>query len=258
MSAKDEPDAAMSQACAPADTVSYGPDAAQVYDVRLPAEVGDGVPSVVVIHGGFWRACYDRSHAAAQAQGFAERGHPTAVLEYRRTGMPGGGYPGTLDDIRIGLAAVVADGRFPEPRVVVGHSAGGQLAVWALSELPGFAGAVSLAGCVDLGLVAELNLGDGALAEFIGGSPEEFPERYTDADPSRRLPTPVPVVLIHGDDDDEVPWSVSGSYAAKAARAGSPVKLVRVPGVGHYELIDPTNLVLGVVVENLGWLASRG
>ena len=71
----------------PTRTTAYGSDPAQVYDVRLPAGTAADV-TVVVVHGGFWRERFDRSHAGCQAQAFADAGYPVAVLEYRRTGMP--------------------------------------------------------------------------------------------------------------------------------------------------------------------------
>ncbi|WP_341728634.1 alpha/beta fold hydrolase [Brooklawnia sp.] len=244
--------------------VGYGPDPAQVYDVRLPAaqmqSMGRRLPTVVVIHGGFWRGIWDRSHAAGQAQRFADTGHPTAVMEYRRMGMPGGGYPGTLEDLRAGLAAIIADPRFPEPRVLVGHSAGGQLALYALETCDGVAGAVVLGGCVDLGLAVERNLGNGAALDFLGGGPVQLPERYADADPAARLPSAGRVVLIHGIEDDEVPLAISESYLAKAIAAGSQVSLVRLPGVGHYELIDPDDAAFEPVlaaVDGFGDLECR-
>lgn len=75
-------------------TTAYGPDPAQVYDVRLPTRAPRG-STVAVIHGGFWRAEFDRKHATSQAQAFADNGFHVAVMEYRRVGMAGGGWPGT-------------------------------------------------------------------------------------------------------------------------------------------------------------------
>ncbi len=122
----------------PTRTTAYGSDPAQLYDVRLPAGPGADV-TVVVVHGGFWRERFDRSHAGCQAQAFADAGYPVAVLEYRRTGMPGGGWPGTTEDVAAGVAAVLGDPGLPERAVLVGHSAGGHLVVWAASQ-PGVAG----------------------------------------------------------------------------------------------------------------------
>lgn len=230
----------------PACTTAYGKDPAQVYDVRLPAGM-PGAPAprvrgtVVVVHGGFWRASFDRSHAASQAQGFADRGFHVAVIEYRRVGMAGGGYPGTLDDVAAALSAVRRDERLPDPAVLVGHSAGGQLALWAAAQpwCAHLGGVVSLAGCVDLTLTARLDLGAGAAQAFLGGGPDQVPERYARADPALLVPPRAPVHLVHGSDDVVVLPEVARSYQAAAARAGSSVTLEVLADVGHFELIDP-------------------
>jgi acetyl esterase/lipase len=230
------------RAPAPARTTAYGPDPAQVYDVRLPRGAQRRV-GVVVVHGGFWRAEYDRAHAGSQAQAFAEAGYPTAVLEYRRTGMPGGGWPGTGEDIAAGVAAVRADPHLPDRLVLVGHSAGGHLAVWAASQpwAHGLAGAVGLAGVVDLRLAADLGLGSGAVDAFMGATPARAPEAYAAADPATLRPA-VPVVLVHGRDDDTVPLGVSESYLERQGGRGdahAEVRLRAVEGCGHFGLIDP-------------------
>lgn len=255
-----EPDVDQTGVPGPAETVPYGRDDAQVYDVRLPGPGTTVRPSVVLIHGGFWRERYDREHVAAMAQSLAEVGHPTAVLEYRRTGTPASRHRTILDDIQQGFSVAAADSRLPPPRIVVGHSAGGQLALW-LAAQPDAASRmtalVSLAGCVDLGLGAQLGLGGGAVPGFLGGTLTDVPEVYADADPVRLLPCGVPTVLIHGDADPEVPLEVSESYLAHARRAGSEASLVRLPGVGHYELINPAAVAFTAVLEGIDRVAGR-
>jgi acetyl esterase/lipase len=227
---------------APARTVHYGQDETQVYDLRLP---GQGAPprpvSVVVVHGGFWRPGYDRTHAGAQAQAFADAGFPTAVVEYRRPGLPGpsnGGWPATLDDIAAAVAAIRADPALPTPLVLVGHSAGGQLVAWAAAQAwaHGLRGVVSLAGVLDLDHGARTGVGGDAIATFLGGTPEEAPEAYAAADPVRLAPG-IPVVVVHARDDGDVPFELSERYAA--AHHGPSVRLVPVGDGGHYGLIDP-------------------
>lgn len=242
----------------PASTTAYGTDPAQVYDVRLPVGPPLG-PSVVVIHGGFWREEVDRDHAAAEAQAFADAGHPTAVIEYRRSGMPGGGFPGTFEDVRAALAAVAADPRLPGSLLGVGHSAGGHLAVWAASQpdTP-LMGVVSLAGCVDLGSTARLHLGDDAAQLFMGGDPDEVPERYAVADPALLVPARVPVLIVHGTEDDRVPVEIAHSYAELAAVAGSPAIVEVLPGVGHFELIDPEDEAFVTVLEAVNAFPGHG
>lgn len=238
----------------PTDTVAYGSDPSQVYDVRLPA--GRARPgSVVVVHGGFWRAAYDRAHAGPQAQALAEAGWPVAVVEYRRAGMPGGGWPGTADDVAAAVRAVRADPRLPRPHVLLGHSAGGQLVTWAAAQpwAAGLAGVVSLAGLVDLPLASRLGLGAGAVDAFLGGTPAQVPGTFAAADPAGLAPG-IPVVLLHGEDDQVVPAHLSSSYAVRHASA--QVTLERVPGCEHYGLIDPEHPAFDRVVAAVERLRS--
>ncbi|MDB5065865.1 MAG: alpha/beta hydrolase, partial [Chloroflexi bacterium] len=120
----------------------------------------------------------------------------------------------------------------------VGHSAGGQLALW-LAAHPGIGAVVALAAVSDLAAAARLGLGGGAAVELLGGTPEEVPERYRRASPRQRLPLGVPQLLVHGELDDRVPVAMSRDHAETARAAGDAVQLVVVPGAGHAELIDP-------------------
>src|SRR5690606_23621377 len=105
------------------------------------------------------------------------------------------------------------------PVVLVGHSAGGHLAVWALHQVgsaaaalvPGLAGAVSLAGCLDLDLVHRLGLDDDAAADLMGSTPGSDPVSWEAADPARLGRAPYPVVVVHGDQDEKVPVEVARS-----------------------------------------------
>jgi acetyl esterase/lipase len=238
-------------------TLSYGPLPEHVVDVRLPPS-GPPAPLVVVVHGGFWKRQYDRQHAGPQSAALAAAGHVVATVEYRRVGMPGGGWPGTLDDAALladtvpGLVAEAVPGVVDLARVAfVGHSAGGHLAAWAAARhrLPATsrwhrsqplrAVVVSLAGVLDLELADRRGLGGHATRALLGGTPEEVPERYAEASPIRLLPTGVPTVLVHGVEDDVVPVEVSRRYATAAGEAGDDVRLVELPGVEHFGLIDP-------------------
>jgi acetyl esterase/lipase len=228
-------------------TLSYGPHPDHLIDVRLPA--GNSGPLVTVLHGGFWRSAYDRTHAGPLASALASAGYVVAIPEYRRTGQEGGGWPGTFDDVAAALDAL-PDLLAPystEPPTVLGHSAGGHLALWAASRPEArMSAVVSLAGCADLAMCSALGLGDDATGLLLGGTPDTVPDRYARADPAQ-LPTPAaPVTLLHGTADDRVPIAVSRSYAA---RTGAP--LWELPGTGHFELIDPLSPVWPRVLEAL-------
>ena len=240
--------------------LAYGPDTNQFGELRLPEAAGP-FPAVIMIHGGFWRAAFDLSRARPFCESLQRAGIATFSLEYRRVGNPGGGWPGTLDDIRAAGAFFGRQaGKFtidPQRIVVAGHSAGGQLALWLAGEqvLP-LRAAVSLAGAVDLRRAWELQLGNGAAGEFLGGSPAQFPQRYQMASPVERLPLGASARLIHGSNDNVVPLEISEAYEVAARLVNDDVQLLALPGVGHAELIDPATPAFQSVVATLHTLLS--
>jgi len=257
-------------------TVAYGQNRHQKGDLHLPAGTARGLPVVVVVHGGFWRAGYGYDLGTPLATDLANAGYAAWNVEYRRVGG-GGGWPTTFSDLAAAvdaLAAAVqerAGGRLDLDRVVaVGHSAGGHLAVWAAArrglppDAPGAAprvrlrGAVSQAGVVDLAAAAREGLGGGAAQALLGGGPGAVPERYAVASPYERLPLGVPVALVHGEADDIVPIGQSERYAAEARRRGDAVELVRLPGTGHFELIDPATEAWRACRREVARLLDRG
>src|SRR5215472_18908493 len=199
----------------PPDLVlSYGDGTDQIADVHLPPErdpaasrSAERVPLIIFLHGGFWRAQYGREHTRPLAGALAEAGFVVCAPEYRRSGQPGGGWPGMFDDVAAAvdrLPALVAEatdglvGSDPGGVVLAGHSAGGHLALWAASRhnLPAgsrwhagesaWHGVVALAAVSDLAASYRKALGRQAAAAMMGGSPADVGEdRYFQADPSR-------------------------------------------------------------------------
>jgi acetyl esterase/lipase len=237
-----------------------------------PAPAPDGGWAVVVLlHGGFWRAMYTKSLMTPLAGDVVDRGWAAWNLEYRRLGtIPNGGWPGTFEDVGAGidhLTTLARANHLDVDRVVaVGHSAGGHLALWAAGrgnlppEAPGApapAGSVRLCAAVGLAPVADLaeaartGVGGGVVLRLVGGSPERYPERYAVADPAQLLPTGIPQVLVHGDNDGAVPLSLSRRYVQRAVAAGDRATLVELPGVGHMELIDPASSAWSATVVHL-------
>lgn len=211
---------------------------------------------VVFIHGGYWRARYSLDHADSLCRALAVAGFAVWNIEYRRVGQQGGGWPGTFHDVVRGVRHVSSlETTFPlngQRLVLMGHSAGGHLALWAagahrLSAVEGFGvtemlplrAVIALAPVCDLRRAWELHLSQGAAAELLGGSPNHMPERYPVASPIEMLPLGVPQVLIHGTADDAVPYELSERYVAAANAAGDTCRLVTLPTLGHFELIDP-------------------
>ncbi len=196
----------------------YGPHPSQVAELFEPEGEPRGVAAL--LHGGFWRAAYTREFMAPLAVDLARRGYDVWNVEYRRVGA-GGGVPETLEDVEAAVRTLCPGA------LAVGHSAGGQLALW-LAGTGGVSAAVSLAGVCDLGEAIRLGIGSGAAADFLGDGDLAL------ADPMRRLPVSVPQVLAHGMEDDVVPVELSRRYADAAG-----CELIELPGVGHFELIDP-------------------
>jgi acetyl esterase/lipase len=239
----------------PARTVRYGSDPEHVVDLWLPARVAAGTPAVIFIHGGFWRAAYDRTHATPFAADLVARGYPVAMVEYRRVGHEGGGWPGTFDDIEAAVVAVRPALGEDRPLIVMGHSAGGHLALWYAKRAPHpVRGVVALAPVADLDTAYRLGLGRGAVAELLRGGPDEQPDRYASADPRRLLPLGVPTVIVHGEYDDVVPVQIGRDYAAAARLAGDDARLVELPGVEHFGVIDPQSAAWPAVLDAIAAL----
>lgn len=228
----------------PADArIAYGEAPQQFGDLRLPKGAGPH-PVAIVIHGGYWRSAYGLEHIGHLCAALTRAGVATWSLEYRRIGDPGGGWPATGEDVARGAEYLrTLAGRYPLDltRVVaVGHSAGGQLALWLAAQhrLP-LRGVVSLAGVADLRRAWELGLSRGAAAELLGGTPPQRPDRYRQASPVDLVPLGVPERLLHGTQDDVVPIEMSRRFQAAASSAGDDARLLEIPNAGHFDLIDP-------------------
>jgi acetyl esterase/lipase len=223
----------------PPEPHAYGPDASQFCELFRPA--GEPAGAAIVLHGGFWRARYDRTLMHPLCRDLAARGWAAWNVEYRRLGA-GGGVPATLEDV---VAAAEALPLTARRRVAIGHSAGGHLAAYLASRVP-LDGVVSQAGVLDLALGRELGLSDGAVAEFLGRA------ALADASPIERLPLGTRVLLTHGGRDDIVPPVMSERFAAAARAAGDEVELVLEPSEDHDGHLDPANPLWQAVIAWLG------
>ncbi|GAA2053489.1 alpha/beta hydrolase [Williamsia deligens] len=213
------------------DTVSYGSHPDQYIDVTRPT--GDPRWTAVLVHGGYWRSPYKADLMEPMAEALAASGVTAWNVEYRRPDAHG--WEATTSDLAAALAAVVPDG----PVVVIGHSAGGQLALRAAADAaPAPALAVSLAGVIDLEEAHRLRLGDGAVENALGhpwdaGNPDDVA-----SSPRHRLPLRVPQVIACGHDDDPHLLAISRDYARAAGEAGDDLVQVSAPG-DHFDIIAP-------------------
>jgi len=237
-------DAILTLPAPPADArVAYGTDPNQFGEIRLPKTKAP-FPIVMNIHGGFWRAKYDLAHAGHLCAALTARGLATWNIEYRRVGNPGGGWPGTFEDIRNAyrfLPQLARRYNLDSSRtLVMGHSAGAQLALCLAAHEPSIKRAVSLAGVVDLRQAWELHLSNNAVADFLAGTPKEVPEHYREADPMQlSIARSTTQWLIHGAGDDIVPSYFSRHYAEQKKNLGEDVHYTEISMAGHFDLIDP-------------------
>lgn len=248
----------------PAKEISYGEHPDQLGDLRLPA-TGAHHPVAVLLHGGFWRQQWTRDLMDEIAVRLCRRGIATWNLEYRRLGT-GGGWPDTFLDVALGIDHL---GDFADEydlaldRVaVVGHSAGGHLALWAAArrtlthtDLGGDPVvrpriAVGLAAVSDLNAAQRAGLGEGAVDSLLAGSPTHA-TLYRSLSPIEMLPLGVEQIIAHGASDEAVPVSMSVDYVKAATQAGDRVHYIEVPDGGHMDLIDPNGAVWGQIGEAL-------
>ena len=232
----------------PADVrIAYGSDPNQFFDLRLPSGERKPYPLIINIHGGYWRAKYNLDHAGHLCAALAAKGIATANLEYRRVGNDGGAWPGTFADIRSAYSFLVQNAPKhnldSQTMIVMGHSAGGQLALCLAAHEPSLTRVVSLAGVVNLQRAYQLHLSNDAVVEFMRGTPTEVPDHYREADPMHLSIPQARQWLIHGTADDVVPPAFSRDYVA-AKRRGSDrekedVHLVEIESADHFDLIDP-------------------
>jgi len=231
----------------------YGDDASHFFEVWYPKSAAAGF--AVFIHGGFWRTKYDLSHTNPFCAALAVRGVITANLEYRRVGQPGGGWPGTFEDVIAGLKA--ANEYLGGMPVLVGHSAGGHLAL-RLANKPTIPlkAVIALAPVADLRLAYELNLSNRAVVEFLGGTPDVMRARYDEACSSLHA-SPTHCVIVHGTKDEDVPIEVSRAYMRARQNDPEPPSLLEVPNAGHMDLIDPESPAGLTVIDLVTRLAGE-
>jgi acetyl esterase/lipase len=234
----------------PVRTVAYGSHPEQFGQLLVPDAGSKPVPVVVLLHGGFWLSQWKLDLMGPLAANLAQRGWASWNLEYRRADRHG--WNATTADVQAGvryLASLAAT--FPlnlSEVVLVGHSAGGQLAVRVAADLLGSqspvrpAVVVSLGGVLDLVEADRRNLGDGAVAAALGGSPAELPETYAASSPILRMPLRIRQIIVTARDDSADLNDLSRRHVAAARAEGDTVIVIEGDG-DHFTLIDPGSQV---------------
>ena len=257
--------------------IAYGTaDSLQFGELRMPQGPGP-FPLAIVIHGGCWLSHFGLDGTSAFASALTADGIASWNVEYRRVGNSGGGWPGTFQDVAAAtdFARTLAKSHPIDLSrvVVVGHSAGAQLALWtaarpklardselhAQSPLP-LLGVMALGGPGDLrsiGAKADRVCGAGTIGKLLGGTPTEVPRHYADASAAALLPLGVFQVLVAGSQDGIMPPGLLESYAEAAKAAGDQVDLQIVAGANHMDLIGPESPAWPVVHQKLRELLSH-
>jgi acetyl esterase/lipase len=259
---------------APDQRITYGEDSSQYGELRVPSGGGPH-PVVTLIHGGCFKAAYATAHdLAPMGDALKAEGIATWNIEYRRLGEPGGGWPGTYLDVGRAvdhLRALAGKHNLDLRRVVLlGHSAGGHLAMWAAARprLPKSSplyvrdplpvrGVIDLAGPLDLTANIAGYEGlcrDTVVTALLSGSPTTVPERYVQASPIKLLPLGVLQVLVIGEHEEFVPQALVEAYAQAAVHAGDAVRLVIIPRLGHFDIASPQTAAWPLVEAAIGSL----
>lgn len=270
----------------PHATAEYGDHPDQVVDFYRPRRGSGPAPLVGLLHGGAWRAAYDRVHVSPLAAHLADvHGFAVASIEYRRGGAtqgpqkaaqaPAGRWPDTFDDVaaavdalpELALRALGADTVDPRRTVLTGHSAGGHLALWAAarhvlppdspwhrSSPPPLRGVVALAPIADLTSAIRLRVCSDAVLGLLGGR-DHLAARLPHADPAALVPTGIATTIVHGTTDNVVPAQVSAGFARAAAGAGEEATVAWLAEVGHFALIDPLTDSSATIADEIAQLA---
>lgn len=248
-------------------TIHYGSSEDQVGDLYLPGNKNR--PVICLFHGGFWKMPYGRDQLDPVARDLVNRGYAVWNLEYRRIGNPTAGWPGTFDDAIHGieyLSNIADDGIALDLNnvAIVGHSAGGHLALWAGATFQNkrqprdrncitIKAVVGEAPVADLKRAHELGTGNGTIAKLLGATPTERPDLYMQASPINLLPLRIRQLIIHGNSDDAVPVEISRTYAKQAESAGDAVTLLELAAGDHMDFVDPLSEAHSKVCE---WLSA--
>jgi acetyl esterase/lipase len=261
----------------PDHRIAYGNDTNQFGELRVPAGRGPH-PVAVLVHGGCWKAEYATLRdLASMGDALEDAGIASWNIEYRRLRQDGSGWPGSYRDI----GAAIEHLREVAPKhaldltrvVIVGHSAGGHLAMWSAirhrltassdlyvpNPLP-IQGVINLAGTIDMTQnIADMEAGcrDTVVTSLLGGSPESVPARYREVSATAMLPLGVAQVLVWGEHENFVPLPLARSYVTAAVKAGDKARLLVVPAVGHFEPASPLSTSWPTVLAAIRELLSR-
>ena len=219
----------------PEKILHYGEDPDQIIDMYGIAHTNNEV--IVLLHGGYWYPKVDRIYLRPLAAAIAEHGKQVALVEYRR--IPGDPDASVID---AKSALTYLQLQFANQElIVIGHSAGGHLALCAASTMV-FKNIIALAPVADLVAAHNLELGEGAVANYLGCAASD----RADLDPIRLGTNGNLITVIHGVKDHRVPIELSRTYCASKQ---PQIELIEIDGAGHFDLINPNHTAFLAVLR---------
>jgi len=228
--------------------IQYGLNPLQYGELWLPdsKDANYKHPLVIFVHGGCWLNEFDISHTHAFSTALANNGYAVWSIEYRRTGDQGGGWPGSYQDIEKAIDFVPNLRDYPidlRKIALLGHSAGGHLALLAGSERRASLSAViGLAAIYDIEQYSKGNNScQTAASKFMGGDANAVPEQYRAANPSKQALHPN-TILMHGSQDTIVPIQQTES---------TKHRVVEIEDAGHFDMIYPGTQTFQVLLKKL-------
>jgi pimeloyl-ACP methyl ester carboxylesterase len=217
--------------------IKYGDEPDQILEFYGESNVEK--PTLLLIHGGYWRNLFDREHMRPFAVALAKEGFSVVLPEFRReAGSP----ETTLRDLAFAISTL------EETRLtIIGYSSGGHLALLLADKFPNIKKVIGLAPVTDMAESERLALGRGAVLEWLGCSAEKRPE----LDPMLRPPITAETHFIHGDQDERVPLELSQKYQEVMKRHGKSVTLEILEGVSHFQMMDIPSATYTAIVNSI-------
>ncbi len=221
-----------------ASSIKYGDDSDQVLEFYGESQVA--TPTLVLIHGGYWRNLFDREHMRPLAVALAKAGFNVVLPEFRRVA---GDPETTLRDLAFALSTLE-----DQKLALIGYSSGGHLALVLADKFPAITKVIGLAPVTDMVESQRLELGRSAVREWLGVDAELRPE----LDPMLRPPIKAETIFIHGNLDERVPLHLTQSYVAAMGKHGKEVALEVLPGTSHFEMMNVPSPTFDALIRAIG------
>lgn len=219
-------------------SIKYGDDPDQI--LEFYGESQHVKPTLVLIHGGYWRNLFDREHMRPLAVALAKAGFNVVLPEFRRVA---GDPDTTLRDLAFALSTLE-----DQKLALIGYSSGGHLALLLADKFPAITKVIGLAPVTDMVESQRLELGRSAVHEWLGTDAELRPE----LDPMLRPPIKAETIFIHGNLDERVPLHLTQSYVAAMGKHGKDVALEVLPGTSHFEMMNAPSPTFDALMRAIG------